>query len=129
MQSVECRRANRLVVATAIAFPVAYFAAALILKLLPPAPGLRITLVMLPLAAFAAFIFAEVRLVRLLDEFQRHVQLEALAVAYPTVILLVFTLGLLEHAGIVVPAFERLRDVWLLTTLPYFIGLYVARRR
>lgn len=42
---------------------------------------------------------------------------------------MVFGLGLLDRAGLVVPTFEQLRDVWPLTTLPYFVGLGVARRR
>ena len=83
----------------------------------------------LPVAAFAWFIVAEMRSIRCLDELRQRIQLEALAIAYPSAILLVFGLGFLERAGVRIPAFEQLRDVWPLTTLPYFVGLYIAQRR
>lgn len=91
--------------------------------------ALRIALGLVAVAAFGLFIAAEIRLLSRLDELQRRIQLEALAIAYPTAILLVFTLGVLERAGIAVWGFQRLRDVWPLVALPYVIGLAIATRR
>jgi len=70
-----------------------------------------------------------VRDIRQLDELQRRIELEALAVAYPSAILLVFAVGFLERAGIVSPGFTNLRDVWPLTILPYWVGMAIATRR
>lgn len=90
---------------------------------------LRLALGLMAVATFALFIAAEVRMLRQLDELHRRIQLEALAIAFPTAILAVFTLGVLERAGIVVWGFQRLRDVWPLVALPYMIGLAIATRR
>ena len=91
--------------------------------------GLRLAVGLTAVAAFGLFIVAEIRMLRQLDEMHRRIQLEALAIALPTAILLVFTLGVLERAGIVVWGFQRLRDVWPLVALPYLIGLAIATRR
>ena len=40
---------------------------------------------LLPVPFFAAFLLAEIRCVRALDELQQRIQLDALAVAYPCV--------------------------------------------
>jgi uncharacterized membrane protein (DUF4010 family) len=90
---------------------------------------MRLAVGLMAVAAFGLFIAAEVRMLRELDEMHRRIQLEALAIAFPTAILLVFTLGVLERAGIVVWGFQRLRDVWPLVALPYMIGLAIATRR
>lgn len=90
---------------------------------------LRLALGFIAVAAFGLFIAAEIRVLGQLDEMHRRIQLEALAIAYPTAILLVFTLGVLERAGIVVWGFQRLRDVWPLVALPYMIGLAIATRQ
>ena len=89
----------------------------------------RFVVAAVPLIAFAWFIAVEVRAIRGGDELQRRIQLEALAVAYPASILLVYALGLLERAGVSVPGFRDLRDVWPLTILPYFVGIVLAQRR
>ena len=119
----------RLVGIAATVLFVTYLASVIALKALAPGPTGRLALALLPLGGFVFFIVAEVRLIRCLDEMQQRVQLEALSVAYPTTILLVFGLGFLERAGYEVPGFERLRDVWPLTVLPYWLGLALAWRR
>ena len=119
----------RFVGVAAAVLVVTYLVSVIALKVLAPGGTGRLALVLLPLGGFVLFIVAEVRLIRGLDEMQQRVQLEALAVAYPTTILLVFGLGFLERAGYQVPGFERLRDVWPLTVLPYWLGLALAWRR
>jgi hypothetical protein len=71
----------------------------------------------------------EVRLIRSLDELHRQIQLETLAIAFPTAFVLVFALGMLERAGVAVWGFRQLRDVWPLVAPPYAIGLAIATRR
>lgn len=114
---------------TALLFLVTTFGAMGLLESPGLSPALRLTLALLPLAAFAAFIVAEVALIRRLDELARRIQLEALAVAFPGAILLVFGVGFLERAGFSVWGFERLRDMWPLVVLPYGLGLVLAIRR
>jgi len=62
-----------------------------------------------------------------LDEFQRHLQLNALAFAFPASVVLILILGLLEKA---LPAGQvTFRHVWAYMGLLYFLGLILARRR
>jgi hypothetical protein len=93
-----------------------------------PAPA-RAAAALLPAIAMAAFLWVEIAYVRQLDELHRRVQLEALAVAFPLAILLVFTVGSLERAGVQLEGFERPRDLWPLVIIPYPIGLLFAWRR
>jgi hypothetical protein len=92
-------------------------------------PPLRAAAALLPAIAMAAFLWVEISFLRQLDELHRRVQLEALAVAFPLALLLVFTVGSLERAGLHLEGFERPRDLWPLVVIPYPIGLLLAWRR
>jgi heme A synthase len=78
---------------------------------------------------FTVFLVTFIRLIGGMDELQRRIQLEALAVAFPLAILLLMTLGLLQRA-IHLP-FEdwSYAHVWAYLPIFYFIGLVVANRR
>ena len=89
----------------------------------------RVALALLAVAAFVLFIVQEVRLIRGLDELQRRIQLETLAIAFPTALVLVFALGMLERAGVQIWGFRQLRDIWPLVVLPYGVGFLIASRR
>lgn len=89
----------------------------------------RAAAALLPAVAMAAFLWVEIAYLRQLDELHRRVQLEALAVAFPLALLLVFTVGSLERAGVQLEGFERPRDLWPLVIVPYPIGLLLAWRR
>jgi hypothetical protein len=93
-----------------------------------PTP-LRAAAALLPAMAMAAFLWVEISYLRQLDELHRRVQLEALAVAFPLALLLVFTVGSLERAGVSIEGFERPRDLWPLVVIPYPLGLLLAWRR
>jgi hypothetical protein len=90
--------------------------------------GTRAAVALLPAVAMSAFLWVEIAYLRQLDELHRRVQLEALAIAFPLAILLVFTVGSLERAGIEIQGFERPRDLWPLVAIPYPIGLVIAWR-
>ena len=88
-----------------------------------------LALIALAVLAFAWFMVAEVRLMRSLDELQRQIQLEALAIAFPLCILVVATLGLLQRI-VVLPAEDwSYRHVWPIFILFYFVSLMIARGR
>jgi len=128
MSSAVQRRSGTYVLATAALLMAVYVVFVLVVDR-GEHVVLRLAVGLMAVAAFGLFIAAEVRMLRELDEMHRRIQLEALAIAFPTAILLVFTLGVLERAGIVVWGFQRLRDVWPLVALPYMIGLAIATRR
>ena len=120
---------RRLLVGPGLTFVATALGARVAFKLVPLAPRVAALVAALPVAAFAWFITTAVRLVRGLDELEQRIQLEALAVAYPSAILMVYAVGLLEAAGIVLPGFVNLRDQWPLVVLPYFVGLWIVGRR
>jgi hypothetical protein len=65
----------------------------------------------------------------LLDEMQRRIHLEALAIAYPLATLLLMTLGLLQRA--VELPFEdwSYAHVWIYLPIFYFLGVAFTARR
>ena len=92
-------------------------------------PGLRVAVALLPVPATALFLWFVVARIRRLDELQRRVHLEALAIAFPLAILLLWTLGLLQLA-IELPAEDwSYRHIWVYLPLFYFVGLAIAWRR
>ena len=115
--------------AASVALLAAFILSVLMIDKLHPTTLGSVAISALPVTAFTWFIVTAVRDIRQLDELQRRIQLEALAVAYPSAILLVFAVGFLERAGIVFPGFTNLRDVWPLTILPYWVGMAIATRR
>jgi hypothetical protein len=91
--------------------------------------GARIAVALLPFPFFVAFLVAEIRLLRRVDELERKIQLEALAVAFPAAMLLMMALGLLERAVALKPEDWSYRHTWFFLPLFYFVGLGIARRR
>lgn len=116
-------------IASAIAMVLSYLVALAVPELgLPQAVGVGLTV--LAVLCFGWFIVEEVRLVRALDELQRRIQLEALAIAYPLAILLIVTLGLLERVGVSLPVGNfSYRHIWPFLIVFYFLGLAIARSR
>lgn len=108
---------------------LAYFGARFLLEAGPMSTGLRILVSISPGPFFANFLWRFIQGIRELDELDRRIHLEALAVAFPLSILLVMTLGLLELAVPLNPDDWSYRHIWPILFAFYFIGLSVARRR
>ena len=89
----------------------------------------RIAIALVPLPAFAWFLWEFVHSVSDGDELERRVQLEALAVAFPLTLLLVMTLGLLQIAVPLPPEDWSYRHIVPLLYVFYMVGLMRARRR
>jgi hypothetical protein len=89
----------------------------------------RVLLAIMPLPAFAWFIWEFTKGVAAADELERRIQLEALAVAFPLTIFLLMTLGLLQVAIDLPMEDWSYRHIWPLIYVFYLIGLTVARRR
>ncbi|MFL6515956.1 MAG: hypothetical protein ACJ8M1_13140 [Chthoniobacterales bacterium] len=90
---------------------------------------LKVALVLLPLLPFIYFVRRFIVHLRSLDELHRRVHFEALAFAFPVAILLLMTLGLLEHVDALSPKHWTYGQVWFYLPLFYFVGLAVAWRR
>jgi hypothetical protein len=112
-----------------VAFGVAYLGALFALRFVAMPRGAQIAVALAPAPIFALYLMRWIRAVRRLDELQRLITLEALAIAYPSALLLIMTLGLLEMVGAVKHDLINYLRLWPLVFWLYFIGLLVARRR
>lgn len=81
---------------------------------------------LLPMAPAAAMCWVVLRQLRRIDELQRRMQLEALAIAFAGTALLTFSYGFLEIAG-----WPRLSMfvVWPLMAVLWIVGGQIAARR
>ena len=92
-------------------------------------PTARILIAVIPALPFAWFLTVLIRGMRELDELHRKVQLEALAIAYPLLTLLLMTLGLLELAVPLPSEDLSYRHVWGFTPVIYFASVAITWRR
>jgi len=89
-------------------------------------PHTRIVFALLPIPANLVLVSLIVRSIRNLDEFLRHVHLEAIAIAFLLTGLAVFVYGYLEKARAVRAL--NMGTVWIFMTLFYGIGYVIAAR-
>lgn len=114
---------------SAVVFVLAYLIARLVLRQPDVAESFRVLAALLPVLPFAWMLWEIIKSVRRMDELEQRIQLEALAVAYPMVMILLMTLGLLEIA-IKLPAEDlSYRHVWAMLPFFYYIGLFLSKRR
>lgn len=112
-----------------VSFVVSYFLARWGVEVLPQGSPGALAVALLPVPVFAGLIYSIVRGVRSMDELERRIQLEALALAYPVALLIVFTAGLLDLAGFHGEGNWDLPRLLPLVLVPYFVGVVLARRR
>lgn len=94
---------------------------------LPIASSGRLALALIPVALWGATIMALVRTMRRLDELQRRIHLEALAIAFPSAMMLGMAVEYAQKAG-----FARelgVGDVWPAMFLLYVPALAFAHWR
>lgn len=80
-----------------LAWLLSYLAARFALPALAPPPHWDIVVANVPTIAFFWFVWVVRRALRTIDELQRRIHLEALALAFPAVMLVLMTLGLLDR--------------------------------
>ncbi len=108
---------------------LSWFAARMLLEQGGFSAGMRAAIALMPVPLFAWFVFSFVRFMAQADELQKRIQLEALAIAFPTAIVLFMTLGLLDIAiGLPYENFG-LKHTWTFMPMIYFLGLAIATRR
>lgn len=113
----------------AVVFVLSYFAARGILEMQDTSTALRVGVALFPTIPFAFFLWVIAKGIRTLDELERRIQLEALALAFPLALILLLVLGLLEIAIKLPPEDLSYRHVWAMLPVFYFLGLTLARRR
>lgn len=90
-------------------------------------PDVRLALAMIPVALWSGAIVVLVMTFRSLDELQRRIQLEALAIAFPAAMMLGMTVEYLQKAGYAVGV--GVGDVWPFMFLLYVPALVYAHAR
>ncbi len=127
---LSVKPARRAALISAVVSAVVYIAARAVLKQPGLAPPLQTAAALLPLPFFLFFVYYEIRLIRRFDELDRKIQLEALAFAFPGIVVVLMTLGLLQTAGFSLsPEDWSYRHVWLLAMVFYVLGVGFARKR
>ena len=89
----------------------------------------RVVAALVPLPFFVTFLVSFIRTVRGMDELERRIQLEGLAVAFPLTLVLLMTLGLVQVARPLDPDDWSYRHLWPFVVMFYFGGVTLARRR
>ncbi len=118
---------NRIWLAVAIVALIAIavdFLATFLLRSPPAGQEARIAIALLPLPGDIVLIVLVLVGVRQLDEFQRHVQLEAVTIAFLATGVAVFVYGYLQKAHAVGPLSAGL--VWAFMLVFYAIGYFIA---
>ena len=123
------RRLGWLLPVTGGIWALSFLAARLGLEVLEYGSSSAILLALLPVPFFAAFLWCVITGVRMSDELERRIQLEALAFAFPLTMLLLMLLGLLELATELNRDDWSYRHVWMFLPLLYLGGMALARRR
>lgn len=87
----------------------------------------RFALALIPVAAYVVCLVSYLRLIRLADELQRRIHLEALAIAFPSSAVAVFACEYLRKAGFIS---EFKPDYALMIMLALWaLGFFIAWRR
>ncbi len=120
---------RRSTIAVGITWFVAYWCARAVLENPDLATGLKVAAALIPVPILALFLLLFIRLIRTMDELERRIQLEALAIAYPLAVLLLMTLGLLQRAVELPFQDWSYAHVSVYVVLFYFLSIpWVARR-
>ena len=114
--------------AASLVLAVTYVVATLMQKVLTLGPVSGLAVALLPVVGCVYFLLEEVRVMRRLDELQQRIQLEALAIGFPTAGVLLILLGFLQRGGFLAERVD-LRNLWEMLPFCYLFGLVIARRR
>ena len=125
--SAEARRYTRWLLPLGIVTMTAIFSVSWALENRFLDPAARLALAVIPVLLWGTMIVVMVAGVRRLDELQRRIQLDALAIAFPSAMLLGLLVEYLQKAG-----FARewtVGDVWPFMFLLYVPAYFLARLR
>lgn len=90
----------------------------------PPGHPLRLLVTSLMVLGFASFIFLYTRMLARMDEYQRQIQLYALAIGFPLSLVTAWGIGYFRAEGLL--AGRDPRDLPLVLLIPYAVGFAVA---
>ena len=120
---------DRRTLAFGLLWGVTFIGARLLLEQPDLPSAARFVLAFGPSIPFALFLWSAIRAARALDEMQRRVQIEALAVGFGLTAFLVATLGLLQPAGMATVADFGFVHILPMMFVFYVVGRLLAGRR
>lgn len=88
---------------------------------------IRLGMALVPVAIYVYCLVGYLRLIRLADELQRRIHLEALAIAFPSTVVAVFASEYLRKAGFI----DQLKPDYVLMSMLtlWALGFFIAWRR
>lgn len=89
----------------------------------------RVAIALLPTPFFVWWLWTWIEGALKMDELQRRIELEALAFAFPTTLVFLAVIGILDSAVVLTPTDFSLRHMWLMMPMLYYIGHWNAQRR
>ncbi|HWN11389.1 MAG TPA: hypothetical protein VNO50_19330 [Pyrinomonadaceae bacterium] len=90
----------------------------------PPGHPIRLLVTALMVVGFASFVFLYTRLLSTMDEYQRQIQLFALAIGFPLSLVTAWGIGYFRAEGLL--AGRDPRDLPLVLLIPYAVGFLAA---
>lgn len=90
----------------------------------PPGHPIRLGVTGLMMLGFASFIFLYTRMLAGMDEYQRQIQLYALAIGFPLSLVTAWGIGYFRAEGLL--AGRDPRDLPLVLLIPYAVGFLAA---
>jgi len=109
-----------------ITYAVLLLVSVFLIKHSPDSAWWHIPLALIPMIPICFAVRAFLRFFRRIDELQKRIQLEALALSFGVTCVVTFSYGLLEYAG-----FPPLSWIWIpvLMMLLWSLGVHIASRR
>ena len=92
-------------------------------------PAIRVVVALAPVPFFVWWLWTWMKGVARMDELERRIELEALALAFPLAVVFLMTMGSLDVAVPLDPDDWSIRHVWAMMPMLYYIGLWRAKRR
>ncbi|MBS1557016.1 MAG: hypothetical protein JSU09_19005 [Bacteroidetes bacterium] len=113
----------------ALIWAISYIGSLGAMKVLSLSQAVSVMLTIVPVIAFALFLYKFYRSVYFMDEVQIKIQMEAAVVAFGLALLTIMTLGLLDLAIVLNQEDWAYRFLVPVFVAYYFIGLFISRRK
>jgi len=121
--------ANRNSIIFALIYGAAYLVATLLLKNRVFGQPVSIIIAVVPIIAFAIFIFKLIKAFSVMDEVQQRVQLEAVVIGFSLTAMLMMILFLLSLCDISNPGWFGYAQMVCYCWLFYFVGWFISKRK
>jgi len=116
-------------VISAVAWLLTYVIARAALKQMEPGSAASIAVVLAPIIPFSVMLYQIINQIRGMDELERRIQLQALAIAFPLSLLLMMVLGLLQLTVQLNPNDWSYRHIWPFMGMFWVVGAGIVRKQ